>query len=43
LNRKNAGEQVRGRPPHQMNCQTRHQAYRTTYGKFSGNMYQEWI
>jgi hypothetical protein len=44
LNRKNAGEQVRGRPPHQMNCQTRHQAYRTTYGNFSGNMYQNgWI
>jgi hypothetical protein len=44
LNRKNAGEQVRGRPPHDMNCLTRHQAYRTTYGKYAGDMYQNgWI
>jgi hypothetical protein len=42
---KNAGEQVQGRPPHQLNCKTRHQSYRTTHGKFTGNihMYQEWI
>jgi hypothetical protein len=44
LNRKNAGETIRGRPPHQLNCQRRQVAYRTTYGKFTGNMYQDgWI
>jgi hypothetical protein len=44
LNRKNAGEPVRGRPPHDLNCLTRHQAYRTTYGQFSGNLYQsQWL
>jgi hypothetical protein len=44
LNRKIALEQVRGRPPHDLDCPTRHQAYQTTYGKFSGNLYQNnWV
>jgi hypothetical protein len=44
LNRKNAGEQIRGRPPHRSNCQTRQVAYQATYGKFTENVYHNgWI
>ena len=44
LNRKIRLEQVRGRPPHDLDCPTRHKAYRTTYSKFSGNLYQNgWV
>jgi hypothetical protein len=32
LNQKIAGAQVRGRPPHDLNCQRRRQAYSATYG-----------
>jgi hypothetical protein len=44
LNRKNAGERTRGKPPHHSNCARRQATYQTTYGKYTGNMYQDgWI